>query len=70
MLTKTITVTQEAYTALRKQRRNGETISQTILRLTKNVKPPKNLGKRILETEKDQVPHTFGEGWFTTSDLT
>jgi predicted CopG family antitoxin len=69
MLSKTITVTQEAYNALLKERKNNESISETIMRLTKNHKPANTLSRRILETEKENVQHTFGDGWFSSSDL-
>jgi predicted CopG family antitoxin len=68
--TKTINVSEEAFNALMKERRGNENLSQTILRLTKNTKTvPVNIGKRIVESERDNVPHTFGDGWFNSSDL-
>jgi predicted CopG family antitoxin len=66
--TKTINVSEEAYHALLKEKRGNETLSQTILRLTK-TKTDNTIGRRIVETERDQIPHTFGEGWFNSSDL-
>jgi predicted CopG family antitoxin len=68
--TKTINVTEEAYNALIKERRGNENLSQTILRLTKTTKAvPSNIGKRIVESERDNVPRTFGDGWYNSSDL-
>jgi predicted CopG family antitoxin len=67
--TKTINVTEEAYHALMKQKRGNETLSEIILRLTKNVKTDNTIGKRIVETERENIPQTFGEGWYNSSDL-
>jgi predicted CopG family antitoxin len=68
--TKTINVTEEAYNALMKERRGNENLSQTILRLTKTTKAvSNNIGKRIFESERDNVPCTFGDGWYNSSDL-
>ncbi len=66
---KTIVITEDAYNALVKEKRGNETLSQTILRLTKTARTDNSIGKRIVETERENVPQTFGEGWFTNSDL-
>ncbi len=65
---KNITVTQEAYSALIKERKGNETLSDTILRLTKNSKP-----KNIFETKRmvnpEEVRSNFDNGWYSSSDL-
>jgi predicted CopG family antitoxin len=66
---KTVTITEDAYNALIKEKRGDETLSETILRLTKPIKTDNRTGKKVVETENGRVPHTFGEGWFTSSDL-
>jgi len=67
--TKTICISEDAYTALLKQKRGNETLSETIMRLTKTVNTDNKPRKRIVGEENQKVPHTFGEGWFTSSDL-
>lgn len=66
---KAITITEDAYNALMKEKKGNETLSQTILRLTKASKTDNKLSRRIVETERENIPHTFGEGWFSSSDL-
>jgi predicted CopG family antitoxin len=63
---KTITVTQEAYNALLKEKKGSETLSDVILRLTKNNN--KTQFSRRLVTEQE-MRNNFGEGWFSDSDL-
>jgi predicted CopG family antitoxin len=63
---KTITVTQEAYNALLKEKKGSETLSDVILRLTKTKN--KNQFSRRLVTEQE-MRNNFGEGWFSDSDL-
>lgn len=65
---KTITISEDAYNAIMKAKHGNESLSETILRLTK-TKTDNTIGRRIVETERENVPHTFGEGWFTSSDL-
>jgi predicted CopG family antitoxin len=67
---KTITVTQEAYNALIKQKRDSETLSDTILRLTKNStsKTQNYFGKkRVLNP--DEMRCNFDDGWYSSSDM-
>jgi predicted CopG family antitoxin len=66
---RTITVTEEAYHALMKQKRGNETLSDTIMRLTKNGKPADDFTKRIMDNKRRNVQHELGEGWFNSSDL-
>lgn len=65
---KNINITPEAYNALLKQRKGNETLSDTIIRLTKNVKTDNSLARRIIEAER-KMPTPLGESWFTNSDL-
>ncbi|XHH09124.1 MAG: antitoxin VapB family protein [Candidatus Bathyarchaeia archaeon] len=64
---KTITVTQQAYNALIKERKGNETLSDTILRLTKNGKPNNNIVKKMGNHEGERS--TFDNGWYSSSDL-
>jgi predicted CopG family antitoxin len=62
---KTITLTQEAYSALLKEKKGQETLSDVILRLTKTQR--NHYSKRLV-TEQE-MRNNFDEGWFSNSDL-
>jgi len=64
---KTITVTQEAYNALLKEKKSNETVSETILRLTKNHKTPSYFGTRAVTPQEFRC--TSDDGWYNSSDL-
>ncbi|MGD6809073.1 MAG: antitoxin VapB family protein [Candidatus Bathyarchaeia archaeon] len=65
---KTITVTQEAYNALIRERKGNETLSDTILRLIKNNKPKNNFRQQRM-VPPEGVRNNFDNGWYNNSDL-
>ncbi|MCL1977290.1 MAG: antitoxin VapB family protein [Candidatus Bathyarchaeota archaeon] len=64
---KTITVTHEAYNALIRERKNNETLSDIILRLTKSNMSKNVSGiKRVVNPE--ETPSNV-DWWYSNSDL-
>jgi predicted CopG family antitoxin len=68
---KTITITQEAYNALIREKKGSETLSEVILRLTKNNKQPQNyLGIKKTAKPEDMLSRSnFDNGWYSSTDL-
>jgi predicted CopG family antitoxin len=65
MATKTISITQEAYDALLNEKKNRESFTQTILRLTKKSgKLADSFGKwKMTDQEEQTIQSELSLGW-------
>jgi predicted CopG family antitoxin len=65
MATKTISITKDAYEALLNEKRNSESFTQTILRLTqKKGKLADSFGKwKMTDQEEQAMRSELSEGW-------
>jgi predicted CopG family antitoxin len=65
MATKTISITEEAYDALLNEKKNRESFTQTILRLTKKSgKLADSFGKwKMTDQEEQAIRSELSEGW-------
>jgi predicted CopG family antitoxin len=65
MATKTISITDEAYNALLSQKKNNESFTQTILRITKKTgKLTDSFGKwKMTDQEEQEILSELAQGW-------
>jgi predicted CopG family antitoxin len=70
MATKTISITDEAYNALLSQKKNNESFTQTILRITKKTgKLTDSFGKwKITDQEEQEILNELAQGWRTVQE--
>lgn len=70
MVTKTISITDEAYNALLSQKKNNESFTQTILRITKKTgKITDSFGKwRMTDQEEQEILSDLSRGWRTVQE--
>jgi len=74
MATKTITITEEAYNNLLKEKRTGESFTDTINRLTRSRKLSDSLGEWVgsrdeLDGIEELIRNTWKESWSGGVDL-
>ncbi len=63
MATKSISITEEAYKALIREKRNSESFTQTMLRITKTGKLPDSFGTcKMTDKEKQFILGELSEG--------
>ena len=65
MATKNISITEEAYKALQRQKRNNESFTQIILRLTENRGKLSDLygAWKMTEDEETRITEELSKGW-------
>jgi len=70
MATKTISITEEAYKALLQEKKNSESFTQTILRITKKTgKLTDSFGAwKMTDQEEQAILGELSEGWRMTQE--
>lgn len=70
MATKTISITEEAYNALIRQKKDNESFTQAILRITKSTgKLTDSFGKwKMTDQEEQTILGELSEGWRMTQE--
>jgi predicted CopG family antitoxin len=70
MATKTISITEEAYKALVREKKNKESFTETILRITKKSgKLTDHFGKwKMTDAEEETIRKELSDGWNLTQE--